>query len=84
MKAVSGTKKAAFNAAVWYITLRLHAVGIDGPIAFWLWDGWSPPVIGVAGSALIATLTVVVAAWAGVSLARKVPGREQPTPSNLT
>ena len=73
----------AVHVVSWYVTLRRHTVGIDGPLLFWRWEDWSPPVIGIAGALLCATMTATIVAWALVSLARRVPNGCEPRRSSL-
>ena len=73
----------AVHVVSWYVTLRRHTVGIDGPLVFWRWEDWSPPVIGIAGALLCATMTATIVAWALFSLARRVPNGCEPRRSSL-
>ena len=72
------------HITAWYVTLRRHAVGIDGPWAAWAWDHWSPPVIGTAGALVLYVISIVIVAWVVHTLCRDVRGAARNQRTSLT
>ena len=72
------------HVLAWYVTLRRHAVGIDGPSAIWDWHAWKPKIVGLSGAAIAALSVVVVGTIATARLAHRADQRPNLTESNLS
>jgi hypothetical protein len=70
------------HVVAWYVTLRRHTVGSEGPIAVWDWHRWEPEILGLTGSLFAATCAVAVA---GASVARlaSTADREHETATSI-